>query len=120
MSATQLAAEWLDITNIGAQSVDLAGVELYHLAFRPGESQGHWAKIMDFSGNHEAAGGEEVWPKHATIFTRPQSPVKLRPARSRWVRVPAEERAGTLVARRQNGRRRTAGEVSPQAAGVAG
>lgn len=49
-SASQLAAEWVDFKNTGSAPVDLGDIELYHVAYAPGSSQGHWDKVMDFRG----------------------------------------------------------------------
>ena len=68
-SQSQLAGEWVDFKNIGSTAVDLAGVDLYHLAYAPGATQGRWDKIMTFSGNllaghtvrvHSGSGPESV------------------------------------------------------------
>ncbi len=49
-SASQLAAEWVDFRNTGSSPVDLGDIELYHLAYTPGSTQGRWDKVMDFRG----------------------------------------------------------------------
>lgn len=49
-AASQLAAEWVDFKNTGSKPVDLAGIDLYHLAHAPGATQGSWQKIMTFKG----------------------------------------------------------------------
>jgi hypothetical protein len=49
-TASQLAAEWVDFKNTGSAAVDLCGIELYHLAYAPGSTQGRWDKIIDFNG----------------------------------------------------------------------
>jgi hypothetical protein len=49
-SASQLGAEWVDFKNTGALPVNVAGVDLYHLAYAPGAPEGKWDKIMDFTG----------------------------------------------------------------------
>lgn len=49
-SASQLAGEWVDIKNVGSLPVKLEGVDLYHLAYAPGATQGRWAKIAGFKG----------------------------------------------------------------------
>ena len=43
---SQLAAEWVDIKNVGSTGVDLAGVGLYHLAFSPAKPNGEWALVL--------------------------------------------------------------------------
>ena len=45
-TAAQLAAEWVDIQNTGKQAVDVTGVVVMHVAYRPGASQGHWEKVL--------------------------------------------------------------------------
>jgi hypothetical protein len=68
-SQNQLASEWVDFKNIGSTSVDLAGVDLYHLAYAPGTTQARWDKIMSFNGHlpsghtvrvHSGSGPESV------------------------------------------------------------
>jgi hypothetical protein len=54
LTPTQLAAEWVDFKNTGNAPVKLAGVSLYHVAYAPGERNGHWAEIMKFTGAVEA------------------------------------------------------------------
>lgn len=67
--ASQLAAEWVDFKNSGADSVELNGVDLYHLAYAPGADRGRWDKIMSFRGSlppgntvrvHAGSGPESV------------------------------------------------------------
>lgn len=50
-SASQLAGEWVDLRNVGSGPVTLASVELYHLAYAPGATQGRWDKVTGFTGN---------------------------------------------------------------------
>jgi len=49
-SASQLAAEWVDFKNNGVYSVNLAGVDLYHVAYAAGSNEGRWEKVIDFTG----------------------------------------------------------------------
>lgn len=49
-SKSQLAAEWMDFRNTGLAAVDLGDVVLYHIAYPPGSSQGHWEQVMSFRG----------------------------------------------------------------------
>jgi hypothetical protein len=46
----QLGAEWVDFKNTGVVAVDLQNVWLYHVAYAPGEPNGHWEEIVDFQG----------------------------------------------------------------------
>jgi hypothetical protein len=45
-----LGGEWVDIKNTGSAPVDLIGVDLQHVAYSPGSSQGHWEKVRSLSG----------------------------------------------------------------------
>src|SRR5690349_3077345 len=45
----QLAAEWVDFQNNGTRAVDLAGVEMYHLAYLQNGSV-EWELVIDFIG----------------------------------------------------------------------
>lgn len=45
----QLAAEWVDLQNIGTRPVDVAGVTLKHIAYAPGAAQGHWEAVFGFA-----------------------------------------------------------------------
>ena len=54
VTPTQLAAEWVDFRNGGTATVSLNGVSLYHIAYAPGERNGHWKEITKFSGSLEA------------------------------------------------------------------
>lgn len=47
-SASQLAAEWVDVTNTSAGAVTLNGIGLYHRAFSGGSSR--WEHLVDLSG----------------------------------------------------------------------
>jgi hypothetical protein len=47
----QLGAEWVDFKNTGTVAVDLQTVRLYHVAYAPGEPNGHWEEIMGFQGS---------------------------------------------------------------------
>jgi hypothetical protein len=47
----QLGGEWVDIKNVGQMVVDLTGVDLYHLAYVPGHTQGQWAKVVSLVGD---------------------------------------------------------------------
>lgn len=49
-AAGQLAGEWVDIKNVGSAPVKMEGVDLYHLAYAPGESKGRWDKVTGFTG----------------------------------------------------------------------
>src|SRR4029453_10124743 len=68
-TASQLGAEWVNFKNTGSAAVDLCGIELYHLAYAPGSTQGRWDKIIDFNGilqvgrtvrGHSGSGPESV------------------------------------------------------------
>lgn len=48
-SASQLAGEWVDFKNTGSQAVDLAGLELFHLAYQAGGGKPDWQKVRSFS-----------------------------------------------------------------------
>ena len=49
-SPAQLGGEWVDIKNVGRLAVDLAGLDLYHLAYGPGHPQGRWEKVASLTG----------------------------------------------------------------------
>lgn len=49
MTAAQLAAEWVDLKNVGNQSIDVTGVIAKHVAYAPGAAQGHWEVVLSFS-----------------------------------------------------------------------
>lgn len=49
-TAAQLGAEWIDIKNRSAGRVGLAGIELYHLVFRPGQKP-EFEKVVDLTGD---------------------------------------------------------------------
>lgn len=53
-SATQLGAEWVDIQNVGHSPVDLAGVQLFHIAYSRGDRTGRWEEVMTFRGTLSA------------------------------------------------------------------
>jgi hypothetical protein len=48
--ASQLAGEWVDIKNISSSPVSMDGLELYHLAYAAGATQGKWDKVTSFTG----------------------------------------------------------------------
>lgn len=48
-TAAQLAAEWVDLKNMGNQNIDVAGVIAKHVAYVPGATQGHWVVVTSFS-----------------------------------------------------------------------
>lgn len=48
-SETQLAAEWVDIKNIGRQNVELSGVSLFHKAFKRDGSY-EWELVKALGG----------------------------------------------------------------------
>ncbi len=48
-AAGQLAAEWVDIKNVGWSPVRMDGLALYHKAYMEGAAQPHWDKIMSFA-----------------------------------------------------------------------
>ena len=48
-TAAQLAAEWVDLKNVGNQNIDVAGVIAKHVAYAPGAKQGHWEVVLSFS-----------------------------------------------------------------------
>lgn len=56
LSATQLAAEWVDVKNTGIGSVNLENVELNHKAFSPQDPAGKWQAVMVFPSFLLAAG----------------------------------------------------------------
>jgi len=46
-SAVQLAAEWVDIKNIGGTAINTQGIEIYHKVFGPGHQiTGDWQRLM--------------------------------------------------------------------------
>ena len=45
----QLAAEWVDLKNVGNQSIDVTGVIAKHVAYAPGASKGHWEVVLSFT-----------------------------------------------------------------------
>jgi hypothetical protein len=49
MSEAQLAAEWVDIKNVGRIDVNLAGVTLFHKAFKP-DGSFEWEAVRQLSG----------------------------------------------------------------------
>lgn len=49
LSATQLAAEWVDLKNVGNRNIDVSAVVAKHVAYSPGASQGHWEVVTSFS-----------------------------------------------------------------------
>ncbi len=49
ISETQLAAEWVDIKNIGRSSVNLTGVSLFHKAFKQ-DGSFEWDLVIRLSG----------------------------------------------------------------------
>ena len=51
LSPAQLGAEWVDFKNTGIIAIDLQNVRLYHVAYAPGEPNGHWEEIMSFKGS---------------------------------------------------------------------
>jgi hypothetical protein len=53
-TAAQLGGEWVDVKNTGYAALELAGVDIYHLAFGPGSPQGRWEKIMSLVGRLES------------------------------------------------------------------
>jgi hypothetical protein len=56
MTAAQLAAEWVDLKNVGTKTIDVAGVIVKHVAYSPGATQGHWEKVLSFGTGHLAVG----------------------------------------------------------------
>lgn len=48
INPTQLAAEWVDVKNIGSVPVNLKNVELNSKAFSPGDPAGRWNPVMAF------------------------------------------------------------------------
>jgi hypothetical protein len=54
ISETQLAAEWVDIKNVGGQNVDLSGVSVYHKAFKR-DGTYEWELVVSLSGVLEPA-----------------------------------------------------------------
>jgi hypothetical protein len=49
VTATQLAAEWVDLKNVGNRSINVTGVIAKHVAYAPGASRGHWEVFTSFS-----------------------------------------------------------------------
>lgn len=49
-TAAQLGGEWVDLKNPGSAAVDLAGVDLFHLAYTPGGTESHWEKVTSLAG----------------------------------------------------------------------
>jgi hypothetical protein len=48
-TAAQLAAEWVDLKNVGKQKIDVSRVIVKHVAYAPGLAQGHWKLLLSFS-----------------------------------------------------------------------
>ena len=46
----QLGAEWIDLKNMTNGPVNLAGVDLYHIAYSPQHPNGVWDKVKSFAG----------------------------------------------------------------------
>lgn len=53
LSASQLAAEWVDLQNTGRQAADLAGLEIYHLAHPAGGGKPEWRLVTRIKGSLE-------------------------------------------------------------------
>jgi len=51
----QLGAEWVDIKNVGQYATDLAGVDLYHQAFKRAGADPEWEKVVSLTGSLPAA-----------------------------------------------------------------
>lgn len=49
ISETQLAAEWVDLKNVGRQNVDLSGINLCHKAFKKDGSY-EWEVVASLNG----------------------------------------------------------------------
>lgn len=49
VTAAQLAAEWVDLKNVGNQNLDVSAVIAKHVAYPPGASQGHWEVVTSFT-----------------------------------------------------------------------
>jgi hypothetical protein len=49
VTAAQLAAEWVDLKNVGNRNIDVTGVIAKHVAYPPGASQGHWELVTSFT-----------------------------------------------------------------------
>lgn len=56
--AVQVAAEWVDLENLGHASASLEGVEVHHLAYPAGGGQARWEKVIGLQG--ELASGKTV------------------------------------------------------------
>lgn len=56
LTADQLAAEWVDLKNVGNQSIDVSGVIAKHVAYAPGAAQGHWELVTSFNKGTLAPG----------------------------------------------------------------
>ena len=53
-TAAKLGGEWVDVKNTGYMSVQLAGVDVYHLAFGIHYPQGRWEKVTSLTGQLES------------------------------------------------------------------
>lgn len=47
---TQLAGEWVDVKNVGADSVDVSKIALYHRAYPAGGGEAKWAEVCKLAG----------------------------------------------------------------------
>ena len=45
-----LAAEWVDIKNLGDEPFGLDSISLQHIAYQPGCRDGKWERVTPFSG----------------------------------------------------------------------
>jgi hypothetical protein len=52
----QLAGEWVDIKNITMQTLNMSGVELYHLSYDSNTQKSEWQKAIGFSGSLKSGG----------------------------------------------------------------
>ena len=57
VEAAQVAAEWVDLENLGPAPASLEGVEVHHLAY-PAGGQARWEKVVGLRG--ELASGKAV------------------------------------------------------------
>ena len=63
-TAAQLGGEWIDIKNTGYTAVDLTGVDLHHLAYASGSTEGHWEKVTSLVGRLDSSRVLRVHARH--------------------------------------------------------
>jgi hypothetical protein len=49
-TAAQLGGEWIDLRNTGFAAIDLAGVEIHHVAYGAGGTESRWEKVASLLG----------------------------------------------------------------------